>query len=76
MVQGKRLIEHLYEYGVTASYDEALKFKVSAAATSTNKDKSKNLNQNGGLILGVCDNFDANICTQNGIKQIYSLLLS
>ena len=73
MVQGKRFIEHLYEYGVTASYDEALKFKVSAAATSTNKNKSKNLNQNGGLILGVCDNFDANICTQNGIKQTYSL---
>ena len=30
-VQEKRLIEHLYEYSVTASYDEIRRFKISSA---------------------------------------------
>ena len=73
LVQEKRLIEHLYEYGVTASYDEVRIFKISAAAASTNKDKSRNLKQNSVLIQGFSDNSDANLWTQNGIKQTYYL---
>ena len=66
LVQENLLIENLYEYGVIR------RFKISAAAASKNKNKSK-IKQNGGLIQGVSDNFDANLCTQNGIKQTYSL---
>ena len=72
LVQENLLIEYLYEYGVTASYDEVRRFKTSAAAASKNKNKSK-IKQNGGLMQGVSDNFDANLCTQNGIKQTHSL---
>lgn len=61
LVQEKRLIEHLYEYGVTASNDEVRIFKISAAAASTNKDKSRNLKQNSVLIQGFFDNSDANL---------------
>ena len=66
LVQENLLIENLYEYGVIR------RFKISAAAASKNKNKSK-IKQNGGLIQGVSDNFDANLCTQNGIKQTHSL---
>ena len=34
LVQENLLIEYLYEYGVTASYDEVRRFKISAAAAS------------------------------------------
>ena len=61
LVQEKRLIEHLSEYGVTASNDEVRIFKISAAAASTNKDKSRNLKQNSVLIQGFSDNSDANL---------------
>ena len=72
LVQDKRLIEHLNEYRVTASDDEVCRFKISAAAASTSLDTSKNLRQNNGLIQGVSDNFDANLSTQNGLKQTFS----
>ena len=67
LVQEKRVIEQLHECGVTASYDEVRRFTISTATTSTNKDRSKNLKQNGGLVQRVSNNFDANLCTQNGI---------
>ena len=73
LVQEKKLIEHLYEYRVTASYDEIRRFKISAAATLTNSDTDKILKPKNGLIQGVTDNFDANLCTQNGLKQTHSL---
>ena len=73
LVQEKRLIGHLYEYRVTASYDEVRRFKISAAAASTSLDTSKTLSQKNGLIQGVSDNFDANLSNQNGLKQTHSL---
>ena len=35
LVQEKRLIQQLYQYGVTSSYDEVRRFKISAAASLT-----------------------------------------
>ncbi|MEM7297990.1 MAG: hypothetical protein AAF391_06960, partial [Bacteroidota bacterium] len=74
LVQEKRLIQHLYEYRITASYDEIQRFRMSAAATSTSLDQIMELLDKGnGLIQGISDNFDANICSQNGLKQTHSL---
>ena len=42
LLQEKKLIEHLYEYGVTASYDEVRRFKISAAY-SASQEKEKTL---------------------------------
>ena len=52
LLQEKKLIEHLYEYGVTASYDEVRRFKISAAY-SASQEKEKTLDSKVGLIQGV-----------------------
>ena len=70
-IQEKKLIDHLYEYEITASYDEIRRFKISAASSS-GKEITQ-FNCENGLIQGVSDNFDATLSTQNGLKQTHSL---
>ena len=65
LVQEKRLIQHLHEYGVTATYDEVRRYKISAAAA--NKTQTR-LGSTKGLIQGISDdNFDAHLSTPNGL---------
>ena len=68
LVQKKQLIDQLYEYGVTASYDEIRRFKISEAAASSKQEQSIRLEKGYRLIRGVSDNFDALRSTQNGLK--------
>ena len=70
LINEMRLIEHLHEYGVTCTYTESRRFKTYAAAA--NKELV-NLEATNGLIQASCDNFDANLSTQNGLKQSHSL---
>ena len=70
-VQEKRLIDHLYEYRVTASYDEVRRLRISAAFLAS-QSSSLQL-KSTGLIQGSSDNFDAHLCTQNGLQQAHSL---
>ena len=70
-VREKKIIECLQELGVTSSYDKVRRFKISAAHHA-NKDHYI-LDSEKGLILGVSDNFDANISTPNCLKQTHSL---
>ena len=71
-VQEKRLIEHLCEYRVTASYNEVRRFRISTAFWSGQSPLSKS-NSKAGLIRGISDNSDAHLCTQNGIQQTHAL---
>ena len=71
-VQEKRLIEHLCEYRVTASYNEVRRFRISTAFWAGQSPLSKS-NSKGGLIRGISDNSDAHLCTQNGIQQTHAL---
>ena len=71
-VQEKRLIDHLYEYRVTASYEEVRRFRISAAFLAS-QSSSLQLKSTGGLIQGSSDNFDAHLCTQNDLQQTRSL---
>ena len=71
-VREKKIIEFLHEFGVTSSYDEVRRFKISAAH-QTSQQKTVILDSKDGLIQGVSDNFDANLSTQNGLKQTHSL---
>ena len=50
-VREKRIIEFLYEFGVTSSYDEVRLFKISAAH-QTSEQKTVPLDSNDGLIQG------------------------
>ena len=71
-VREKKIIEFLHEFGVTSSYDEVRRFKISAAH-QTSQQKTVPLDSKDGLIQGVSENFDANLSTQNGLKQTHSL---
>ena len=73
IVPKKQLIDHLHEYGVTASYDEICRFKIPAAAASTKQKQSIRLEKGFGLIQGVSDNFDATLLLQNRLKQTHLL---
>ena len=70
-VREKKIIEYLQELGVTSSYDEVRRFKISAAHYAS-KDHLI-LDSDKGLIQAVSDNFEANLSTQNGLKQTHSL---
>ena len=58
----------LHEYGVTASYDEIRRFKISEAAASSKQEQSIRLEKGYRLIRSVSDNLDALRSTQNGLK--------
>ena len=74
LVRDKKLIEHLYDYGVVCSYDEVKRFKSSAAP-----ENYKNANcvegHVKGLVQAIADNFDTDISSQNGKMQTHSFAL-
>ena len=53
--------------------DYTIRFKVTAAASSNKLGSNLNLNANDGLIQFVAENFDAQICSQNGLQQTHGL---
>ena len=72
----KSLINRLYQFRVTCSYDEILRFKKSAALAATKDIKLSWINHGGlGLIQAVADNFDADISSQNGKMSTHSLAM-
>ena len=72
LASNKTLIEHLHEYGITSTYDEFRRFKVSAAA-ATDASNHKEVDAKDGLIQIIADNFDAHIHFQNGLKETHSM---
>ena len=67
----RKLIEHLHDYGITSTYQEFRRFKVSAASSIDTNNKE--IDAKHGLINVIVDNFDANIHSQNGLKQTQSM---
>ena len=70
LVEGKKDLEHLHEYATVSTYDETRRFKISAASSGGTQVK---LDATKGMVQGSSDNFDANLCTQNGIKQTHCM---
>ena len=71
LASGRKLIEHLYEYRITSTYQEFRRFKVLAAASSDNNDKE--VRARDGFIQIIADNFDAHIHSQNGLKETHNI---
>ena len=67
------MIETLHEFGITPTYHEVKRFKVSAAAAGDKNGLSLNMNDSDSLIQVITDNFDATINSQNGMKQTHVL---
>ena len=70
LINEKRLIEHLREYGIFCIYTDSRKSKTSAAAAIKELVKLEATNE---LIQAISDNFNANLSSQNGLKQTHSL---
>ena len=71
LASGRKLIEHLYEYRITSTYQEFRRFKVLAAASSDNNDKE--VRARDGFIQIIADNFDAHIHSKNGLKETHNI---
>ena len=72
----KEQVKAFSDFGVTCSYDELLRFKKSVAFTANaNMDLSGLKSEVDGMIQGVGDNFDQQICSQNGKLQTHSMAL-
>ena len=73
LVRQKSLIEQLYDFGVTSSYDGILRFKASVAHETAKIQNFRGISDCGiELVQTVSDNYDANISSQTGL-QSYSL---
>lgn len=72
----KGLIEQFYDFLVSCSYDEVLRFKTSAAAAAVNNASLRgHVHAEDGLVQFVSDNFDAQISSQNGLLSTHSLAM-
>ena len=66
----------MYQYRVTCSYDEILRFKKSAAFAATKEMQLSGVRRaDHGLIQAVADNFDADISLQNGKVTTHALAM-
>ena len=72
----KLLVGHMYDYRVTYSYDELLRFKSSVAvAASADPVKQGISDANNCLTQLVVDNFDTDISFPNGKLSTHSLAM-
>lgn len=72
----KSLLNKLFQFRVTCSYDEILRFKKSAALAATKSTTLTGIKDGRmGLIQVVADNFDADISSQNGKQSTHSLAI-
>lgn len=76
MRDSKSLLNQMYQFRVTCSYDEILRFKKSAALAASRTIQLSGIHEsNSGLIQVVADNFDADISSQNGKVTTHSLAM-
>ena len=74
MRDSKKLINNLYDFGVTCSYDEVQRFKRSAAKAASQDISLQGISDaTNGLVQVIADNFDADISCPNGKLSTHSL---
>ncbi len=76
LCNSKDLLGYTFDYGITCSYDEVLRFRRSSAVDAAHNDGTKGvLNPQGGLIQVIVDNYNANINSLNGKKSTHALAM-
>ena len=77
LVERKAIVDHLYDYRITCSYDELLWFRTSAAVWTANRRTYGIIcHRKQGLVqVTAADNFDCNISSMNGKKQTHALAM-
>ena len=72
----KSLVEQFNNFGVTCTYNEYRRFKISAASEMANAPhKLGNFDSTNGLVQVVADNFHTQISSQNGLKSTHGLAM-
>ena len=72
----KELLSHKFDYKVTCSYDEILRFKKSAAVAASSSISHQGISDaKSGLVQVVADNFDCDISSPNGKASTHSLAM-
>ena len=72
----KKIVDQLYQYRVTCSYDEVARFKKSAALASYTDTSVQGLaDSSSGLVQIIADNFDADISSPNGKLSTHALAM-
>ncbi|CAH1785436.1 unnamed protein product [Owenia fusiformis] len=75
-LKDRNMIDTMHQYHTCCSYDEMLRFKSSAAQSEESRIGKQGLfNQENGLVQVMTDNFDANICSQNGLKSTHAIAM-
>ena len=72
----KELVTLLHDYGLTATYDEVLRFRTSVAIYTGNQPYTfRGLSKNGGKLGSWVDNYDLNIFIPNGCRETHALVI-
>ena len=72
----KTLIGYMYDYGITCSYDEVLRFKKSAAKAASASANPHGIGcSDNGMVQVIVDNFDTDISSPNGKLSTHSLAM-
>ena len=72
----KMILGYTYDFGITCSYDEVLRFKKSAAVAAAKDPNLHGISDSeNGLVQTIVDNFDADIHSPNGKLSTHSLAM-
>lgn len=77
LVHRKKIIKHLFDYNVTCSYDEMVRYKRSSAMARYKKMRREERSPVtvDGLIQHIVDNFDADMSSPNGKISTHALAM-
>ena len=73
--QKRKLVDQFHNSGVTSSYNELRRFKISCASSMANSPRLGLFDSTNELIQVVADNFDTEISSQNGQKSTHGLAM-
>ena len=73
--QKRKLVDQFHDFGVTSSYNELRRFKISCASTMANSPRLGLFDSKKGLVQVVADNYDTEISSQNGQKSTHGLAM-
>ena len=72
----KHLVDQFHKFGITTTYDELRRYRISVASAMEKGDHEiAQFDSKQGLVQTVAENFDTQICSQNGQKSTHGLAM-
>ena len=73
--QKQKLVDQFHNFGITSSYNELRRFKISCTSSMANLPRLGLFDSTNGQVQVVADNFDTEISSQNGQKSTHGLAM-